>query len=1250
MCLSVFGVAQEKPTETQSHQVKEEAPPVQDRQPSDNKIETIPKKDVPQSISPEKSKPEINPKNSNPSQLQDQQEVLSIPNGESKKALPKNDIFAPKNPSVETKHSKSKDSDKLQNQQEGAPGGPNLNKEAKKISTKVALAEWQQKIKNAEAKFKEEQISLQEKEQAFQENIADLRMTSEITIPMLDEADEGKITAQSQLETLRVEHQRNEDALEQQRQVLQEKEEQLVKVLNHEPSKPQEINAQNKQTVVLEKEIDLEKKLLGLQEKYLEMLNHRIDLANKQLKLANDWNETLKNAYWKSPIEERNKMVQEDEDILKRQQQVLPIKQKELSGQIARLETMETQEIVDNLKKASDAKDSANLEVENLKLEYQNAEATLERQRKNLKEQMDALESLKKSTGSDAEQSKQVYEYERKTEIQKRLIDLDESHLEIRKKRLELARQFLNLASHWQSALQKVNQGRKQQDLESLIQTRTAPYLTRATDLRKQLQQEQDIARRSLLEAQIQEAEGQAQKAVYDLKLAHLQEQLEQLRNALIEPINKVPQDKFTHIPNLSLEFNELQTLLIDKIAILKQQREVVKRRGEILEGNELISQAENLLAKLIASLEQEVLPKGQNLLSELERAYTDVQRRELSRRREFPTHLAEWNSLFKDMHSMLGRFTQQLRFTGLELQQAGQKLSWQRWLVLSLLSFAWISLVIWVRFHINQIYEKWSTVRSFLTHQLILGVRLLEMNYGMIVVTGIFLLFVWLAQPSNASSLLVMILLLIWLGVKLLINLAWLLLSDKEVKTQNRSKIYQQVRWTLIVMGILTVITALGHLKYDKYELNTPLILRDWIDRVFMLCLSMMMFPAMRIRHMVLSFLAQRIKGYWYLVIQLISLLLPISFLSVATLGMIGYLNLGWEVAKYTSIFLLVLTLWLIAQGILDDGINFLKNFALRHSHYGLLWTQDIIPLGHKLLGLTLVGMAILIFSWLSGWYTGTGLHDAVIKEGVEQVFTYSLFKLGENELSLSDLLLFILALWGVFWFGGWCRRVTYRWIYSGITDLGVRNSLSVFTQYAVVLLGLLITLRVIGIDLTTLTVFAGALGVGIGFGLQNIANNFISGILLLIERPLRTGDIINIGGLYEGMVTEMGIRSLTVRTWDHSEVIIPNAELISRPFTNATHSNKIQRSILYIKVCHGHDPHQVKEVLKTALKEVSTLVTLPLPQVYLWELTDFSMNFRIEYFINLGETEGGSIKDEVLVNIWEHLEQAGIKLSYPH
>jgi len=157
---------------------------------------------------------------------------------------------------------------------------------------------------------------------------------------------------------------------------------------------------------------------------------------------------------------------------------------------------------------------------------------------------------------------------------------------------------------------------------------------------------------------------------------------------------------------------------------------------------------------------------------------------------------------------------------------------------------------------------------------------------------------------------------------------------------------------------------------------------------------------------------------------------------------------------------------------------------------------------------------------------------------------------------------------------------------VFSQVSDLGVRHSLSVFTQYAVVLSGLLIILRVIGLDLTTLAVFAGAVGVGIGLGMQSLANNFVSGLLLLVERPLRSGDIVRIGE-YEGEVVGIGMRSLTVKTFDNQSVIIPNAEVVGSAFTNWTHRDQVLRIMLAIGIGYDSDPHQAQAIVEQVLAD---------------------------------------------------------------
>jgi potassium efflux system protein len=360
--------------------------------------------------------------------------------------------------------------------------------------------------------------------------------------------------------------------------------------------------------------------------------------------------------------------------------------------------------------------------------------------------------------------------------------------------------------------------------------------------------------------------------------------------------------------------------------------------------------------------------------------------------------------------------------------------------------------------------------------------------------------------------------------------------------------------------------------------------------------------------------------------------------------LGIIGYINLGWILAQQAYWLIFVLVLWLIVQGLLRDLIYILKNFVMQRSQYGLLWTQDIIPLAHNLLNIALFICSLMLLSWLNSW------HDDLAFTGVRQfLFDNQIIQLGSTHISFASIVFSVLGLWGIFWFGSWTKRITYRWIYANIRDLGIRNSLSVFTQYFIVLFGLMVILQVLGIDLTTMTIFAGALGVGIGFGLQSIANNFIGGILLLIERPLKTGDFVNIGGVHEGEVTRIGIRSLTVQAWNHQEIIIPNAEIISNAFTNWTLTNSIMRTTLTFRVGYDCDPHFVRNLLLEKLEEVPEILEDPELGVNLWEFSEYAIIFRVDYFIDLKENGTFKVRTKVNFLVWDELQKAGIKIPYP-
>jgi potassium-dependent mechanosensitive channel len=175
-----------------------------------------------------------------------------------------------------------------------------------------------------------------------------------------------------------------------------------------------------------------------------------------------------------------------------------------------------------------------------------------------------------------------------------------------------------------------------------------------------------------------------------------------------------------------------------------------------------------------------------------------------------------------------------------------------------------------------------------------------------------------------------------------------------------------------------------------------------------------------------------------------------------------------------------------------------------------------------------------------------------------------------------------------------------------------GIPYAISTILHYLVLLLGFFIALGALGIDLTKVTLLAGAFTVGIGFGLQNVINNFVSGLILLFERPIKVGDVIEAGGNV-GEVSRIGIRASIIRTADGSEVIVPNGSLISSQVTNWTFSDRQRAIEISVNVAGGADPQRVVELLKRTATAQSGVSKEPLPQVYVTNFTAGSVTFQL-------------------------------------
>ncbi|MGB5398550.1 MAG: mechanosensitive ion channel domain-containing protein, partial [Gammaproteobacteria bacterium] len=374
-------------------------------------------------------------------------------------------------------------------------------------------------------------------------------------------------------------------------------------------------------------------------------------------------------------------------------------------------------------------------------------------------------------------------------------------------------------------------------------------------------------------------------------------------------------------------------------------------------------------------------------------------------------------------------------------------------------------------------------------------------------------------------------------------------------------------------------------------------------------------------------------------------TLIVPLLLVLCALIGIIGYVNLAWAIAVRLGWLIVVVIGVALVRNILRSLLKTAAGwFDRRTPESAPYWEQYILGPSYRLTLLLVVLAAAQLLFYLYNWNAETPVVRAV-----PLMLDTTLFTVGETAIRLKTLGLALLALVVAIWGAGWSKQVSYRWLYTGVQDQGIRSSLSTFTQYLVVLLGLVLVMKILGLDLTALTVFAGALGVGIGFGMQQIVVNFISGILLLVERPLATTDLVNVDK-YEGEVTRIGIRSLTVKTFDNQEVIIPNSAVITKPFTNWTRSDDIMRTVLMVGISYDDDPHQAVALILEQVKAHPAVLTDPGSKVLLWDYGDSALMLRVQFHTRIRGTIGrADVRSQILFAIWDAFKDAGITIPYP-
>jgi potassium efflux system protein len=280
----------------------------------------------------------------------------------------------------------------------------------------------------------------------------------------------------------------------------------------------------------------------------------------------------------------------------------------------------------------------------------------------------------------------------------------------------------------------------------------------------------------------------------------------------------------------------------------------------------------------------------------------------------------------------------------------------------------------------------------------------------------------------------------------------------------------------------------------------------------------------------------------------------------------------------------------------------------------------------------------------WLNLLLNFFGLVPLVISTA-EAVLNENL-AIGSFSITPGHILAFLIAVWASFLVSKFLRFLLEEDVYHHFNlARGIPYAISTILHYLVLLLGFFIALGALGIDLTKVTLLAGAFTVGIGFGLQNVINNFVSGLILLFERPIKVGDVIEAGGNV-GEVSRIGIRASVIRTADGSEVIVPNGSLISSQVTNWTFSDRQRAVEISVNVAGGADSQRVVELLKRTATAQSGVSIDPLPQVYVTNFSAGAVTFQLRAWTDRHQ-DWAQLRSDLSVAVNEALAREKIAIA---
>ncbi len=918
----------------------------------------------------------------------------------------------------------------------------------------------------------------------------------------------------------------------------------------------------------------------------------------------------------------------------------------QLRGEIARLNTEQPARIQALSSEAVTATlvEQARLDNDALRLKQEELQTSIEgakRQIRTLQQTIPALEAqeqLLKNPAKDSPEignrAEQLAQLRVMLEQSRTDLQLEQESLKTLEEWLALVEQRQTLAGQWHARLEEIHlqqqaQGRQEarMDLTLRLEREQQAQIGKAEELRARLQQQSEglsAAQRALLEAEIQAAEERAKLLRWNIRLAAIEDELanwEGLADAR-DADSRRTQEGLRALTTLRGELRETGDLLERRLEWLSQQQAWPASEEP---GRATDSRLRERHRAVFTALEQELRQRQVTLREQrdrldrlrerLETAYQQRASQDLSAREPFVLFAPDqWPATVAQLGNAPRILAHQLWLSGESALKAATRASFEQWFVLAGSIVLLAVLAALGRRYLSHVSERHAggpddSFAGKFTYTL---VRLLRKNLWGIALAGALALALWgLGVPQPGLNIL-LTLVLLWAGIKTPLDLAWLLLAAPGVPAAHRNpRLYALVFGMMLVGGVLGALVILSHLS----ELPQPAL--RILDQALMSYWVVVCYPLLRIRRLLLAALAERYAGrFWLGAMRLLTLVLPLVLALAGLLGLVGYLNLAWLLARRLLALSGVLLVWLLLRGLTDDLIVFLKNQAISRSSYGLLWTQEILaPLNHSLRWLLFL-MALLIlleiyseqgygfafwatFAWgpiaaamvlalLS--YQGLLVMGGYLVEQTQSTFGGALIRRLRQPLGLLvPVIAAQLLLPGLELPPAWTGPIQHSLVLVDIAAIGwlvvrltsvaedvmqqhylvnVQDNLGarrIQTQFQMLRRIVVVAVQVLALAVMMMTfprirelgagllASAGVAGLVIGVAARPFLENLIAGVQIGLTQPIRIDDVVIVEGEW-GRIAEINATHVVVRIWDDRRLVVPLNYFNTKPFQNWT------------------------------------------------------------------------------------------------